>query len=228
VIEQVAYKLSKEENLVKALRAKAKRKVGLRRNRLKPRPGRLKPSPTSLEPSRKSLKPKWLLHDKDPEWLKLDRWLNLANLLSPDPLPETADEVFPPSFSFGIRSYRMVDPEGMFELTQKIRGTLDSVVSETRPKGIDRFEPTPFSMFISTLEEADLSKIRRCPVCSKYFYAQRKDQIACSRPCSNTERQRRFRINRPVYEKNRKRNLKAKEAAKRQFKEELDSRIRSR
>lgn len=59
----------------------------------------------------------------------------------------------------------------------------------------------------------DLTRLRRCPICGKFFWAWRKDKGACSPPCLDTNRVRNSRHpgKRGRYAKNRIRNKLAKE-----------------
>jgi hypothetical protein len=51
----------------------------------------------------------------------------------------------------------------------------------------------PFEEFLGELDACDLSRVKACPVCHTFFIAWRKDQKACSRPCANLLRVRKFR-----------------------------------
>jgi hypothetical protein len=57
---------------------------------------------------------------------------------------------------------------------------------------------------MADLDGCDLSKLKRCPVCSRPFMTKRKDQKGCSPRCANVERVRRSRKNAEEYEDNRK------------------------
>jgi hypothetical protein len=50
----------------------------------------------------------------------------------------------------------------------------------------------------------DLSRIRNCEVCQKFFYATRSNRLTCSKKCAGTRRQREFRKHRQDYEQQRK------------------------
>jgi len=50
----------------------------------------------------------------------------------------------------------------------------------------------PFTRFTRALQAIDTSRLRRCSVCNKFFYASRKDASCCSRECSHKRRQHRF------------------------------------
>jgi hypothetical protein len=186
------------------------------------------------EPPR-NLQPKWLPYVGDPRWLKIDRWLDQANLLRPketwikQPSEETLSRL--PLTNFEIRNYRLVSPEELFPLLQKVRQTLNWVTSQPRPAGIDHFELDPFVLFLAALGTEDLTHVHACPICGKFFRARRKDQLACSSKCANVERQRRFRKNSPTYERNQKRNRAAQQARAYREKEALSanlSKLRSR
>jgi len=47
----------------------------------------------------------------------------------------------------------------------------------------------PFTRFTEALEAIETSRLRRCVVCNRFFYAIRRDARCCSRRCSHTRRQ---------------------------------------
>jgi hypothetical protein len=158
-----------------------------------------------------SLRPPWLQFVTDPQWLKIEPWLELANVLVQVPKSALDDGADGLAFvNFGIRGYRTVEPDFLRALLLSVRDVLDTVVSQPRPGDIEHIEANPFRLFLAALDQAEPDRIRRCPKCARYFYSRRKDQIACSNQCANAERQRRFRQNRPRYEKNRRQNRQAK------------------
>jgi hypothetical protein len=161
-----------------------------------------------------SLQPRWLQYVTDPKWLKIEPWVELANAVTraseSGQLDDQGEDL--PTVNFGIRGYRVVERDWLHALLRRVRDILDAMISQPRPEGIEHVEPDPFRLFLSALDQADPNRIRRCPVCTRYFYSRREDQIACSNRCANAERQRRFRRNRPRYEKNRKQNRRAKKA----------------
>jgi hypothetical protein len=52
------------------------------------------------------------------------------------------------------------------------------------------------SPFMRMLDGTECGRIRLCPVCSKFFWAGRRDKPACSQQCAGALRQRRLRENR--------------------------------
>lgn len=56
------------------------------------------------------------------------------------------------------------------------------------------------------------ARIRRCPICSTLFVAQRLDRSACSRRCTTVLNVRRYRARQAIYEENRQKNRAAKAA----------------
>ena len=50
----------------------------------------------------------------------------------------------------------------------------------------------PFTRFTEALQPIETSRLHRCSVCNKFFYAIREDAACCSRKCSHTRRQHRF------------------------------------
>lgn len=160
------------------------------------------------EPLRRLPPPKWLPFVDDDRWLTLSRWVDEANLLDDqavsqaDPSLEVLRAL--PTENFSIRQYRSVEPAILFHLLRNVHQILNSVVSQPRPGGIEHIEPDPFTLFMFALATANPSYLHICSVCGKFLYAMRSDQRACSGSCSNTARQRRFRIQRKRYEQNRK------------------------
>jgi hypothetical protein len=76
------------------------------------------------------------------------------------------------------------------------------------PGGQGVIWPDPYRQFLSDLNGTDLSRIRRCPVCRRLFFARRRDKGACSPPCLNVNRVQTFRSlqKRKEYRDNRKWN----------------------
>jgi hypothetical protein len=62
----------------------------------------------------------------------------------------------------------------------------------------------PFKDFLAALEGVEAIRVRQCPVCSRFFYAFRKDQKACSKRCNSARRVRDWRANQARHEYNRK------------------------
>ena len=63
----------------------------------------------------------------------------------------------------------------------------------------------PFEDFLTALTVSDdLSRLRSCPSCSKFFTARRTDQKSCSRRCATLIRVHRFRGKKVEYAANRK------------------------
>jgi hypothetical protein len=67
------------------------------------------------------------------------------------------------------------------------------------------FQPEPLRWaFKAALDGAETRRIRRCPICSKFFYAVRGTQKACSPRCNATRRVRAWRAKQAQYEYKRK------------------------
>src|ERR1700722_14095998 len=67
------------------------------------------------------------------------------------------------------------------------------------------FQPEPLRWaFKVALDGAETRRIRRCPICSKFFYAVRGTQKACSQRCDATRRVREGRAKQAQYEYKRK------------------------
>jgi ribosomal protein S27AE len=62
----------------------------------------------------------------------------------------------------------------------------------------------PFKDFLTALQSVEAGRLRRCPVCSDFFFATRKDRKACSRLCNAVRRVRVWRSNQSAYEYRRK------------------------
>jgi hypothetical protein len=61
------------------------------------------------------------------------------------------------------------------------------------------------------VHQIEVARIKRCPMCEKFFYARRKEKAACSN-CLNAWNQKLHRKRSPGYQKNRKRNKRARAA----------------
>jgi hypothetical protein len=194
----VAYKLLKRKELIKTLRRRGLAWGG--------------GSPLFI------LRPKWLPYLQDPSWLAVERWIELVNRLPDEEklAQPWSDEVkeqvegLAGSANFEVPGYRIVDFVDYLRLLREARKTLLGIATQPRPAEIDHFAPDPFVLLSTALALVDLRQVQRCPICEKVFFAKRIDQMACTGPCTNTARQRRFRANRKRYERNRKRNREAK------------------
>jgi hypothetical protein len=62
----------------------------------------------------------------------------------------------------------------------------------------------PFTKFLDALAGVDAAHVRQCPVCHRLFFAVRKDQKACSKPCNAVRRVRDWRANQAEHEYRRK------------------------
>jgi hypothetical protein len=60
-------------------------------------------------------------------------------------------------------------------------------------RGIATVSPDPYAAFLDDLSGTDVTRIKRCAVCTELFYAYRAPVVACSSGCSNVERARRYR-----------------------------------
>ena len=69
----------------------------------------------------------------------------------------------------------------------------------------------PYYEFLTRLEGVEVRRVKRCPICEKFFWAQRK-KAACSARCGNTYRVRFYRENAAKYAANRRRNRRANKA----------------
>ncbi len=68
-----------------------------------------------------------------------------------------------------------------------------------------RFQADPLREALKTaLEGAEIRRMRRCPICGRFFYARRVTQQACSKGCNSTRRVRAWREKQAEYEHNRK------------------------
>lgn len=50
-----------------------------------------------------------------------------------------------------------------------------------------------YQQFLDHLNGAELTRLKRCPVCSRFFWARRSDQEACAKRCANVRRVRQHR-----------------------------------
>jgi hypothetical protein len=168
--------------------------------------------------------PTWIAErPQDAKWLKIERWVELAN----NPPGDDSSPI-----NFGVRGSRIADdPELTRTLANTVREVLSSMAQRLHDGDIDRYEPDPFYLFVSALERCELLRIRRCGIedCRNLFYAKRILQKGCSTRCAAALRQRRSREKGKEYEQNRKRNRAAKiqqsklktEARSREFKTRL-------
>jgi len=62
----------------------------------------------------------------------------------------------------------------------------------------------PFQQFLLAIEGVEATRLRQCPVCKHFFFALRKDQKACSKPCNAVRRVRDWRANQAQHEYRRK------------------------
>ncbi len=94
-------------------------------------------------------------------------------------------------------------PKGPRRLRSPSPFLLDSIrISESGR--IDTSPATPWRHFVLALHEIEAFRIKRCPICSAFFFAWRKDKHACSDRCLKAWNQRQYRLNRKRYEHNRK------------------------
>lgn len=84
---------------------------------------------------------------------------------------------------------------------------------------IERRYHDPYrDIFLPELERSDLnlSRVRRCEACSKFFWADRRNKRSCSESCASTLRSRLYRSRRIQYEKNRRINRRTRAIRARQ------------
>jgi hypothetical protein len=62
----------------------------------------------------------------------------------------------------------------------------------------------PYKEFLDALARAEPGRLRCCPICKKIFYALRRTQKTCSKPCNQNRRVREWRVKQSEYEYNRK------------------------
>jgi len=62
----------------------------------------------------------------------------------------------------------------------------------------------PVKAFLDALESVEAMRVRKCPVCTNFFYAVRKDQKSCSKRCNAVRRVRSWRANQARHEYKRK------------------------
>jgi hypothetical protein len=65
------------------------------------------------------------------------------------------------------------------------------VTARTDERAILHFAPHPL---LKALEGTDATRIRRCPICGKIYWAERIDSGACKKTCKGTRRTRKWRI----------------------------------
>jgi hypothetical protein len=62
----------------------------------------------------------------------------------------------------------------------------------------------PFREFLGVLDGTDVTRVRQCPICNRFFLAFRRDQKACSKRCNAVRRVRAWRANQEQHEYRRK------------------------
>jgi predicted nucleic acid-binding Zn ribbon protein len=80
--------------------------------------------------------------------------------------------------------------------------------------GIIRVEPDAYhDGFIRALENAEIERIKHCPICGAFFWAKPKNKGACSPKCLNLNRVRNWREKQSRYEANRRINKRARSSS---------------
>jgi predicted nucleic acid-binding Zn ribbon protein len=78
------------------------------------------------------------------------------------------------------------------------------------PDGTLWFYQDPYRDFLAVIEGVEVTRLRRCPVCGRFFWAQREDKAACGARCANVYRVRRRREKQREYAANRRENRRVK------------------
>lgn len=89
-----------------------------------------------------------------------------------------------------ISRYKQYKPDlsmPVFTVTTTIRISNDGLIEFERDD------------FMRAIEGVEVERLRRCAICSKFFWAGRLDQQCCSKNCANTLRNRRWRANSKEY-----------------------------
>jgi hypothetical protein len=149
------------------------------------------------------------------ELTAIQHWLDLVN----DP-PKGV-----PLYNFGIRGYRLVQSDKCRTIIQSIADVVANIVREPTAD-IDYLGHHPLMFFLSVLESVNRTRIRRCVACSKYFYANRNNKLACSEACSITARVRKHREKQSIYELNRKLKDGVRENAREMHLQNIQNRLR--
>ena len=160
---------------------------------------------------------RWNSYLEDDQLTKIDGWLDLVN----DP-PQNEG-----AYNFGIRNYRIVEPEQRDATMDAVSSIVRNIVVEQNA-GIDSFDHHPLSLFLQVLETVDRKRIRKCEVCEHYFYANRRNKRVCSERCGTTARVRRHREKGSEYELNRKIARAMDAEREEQHKREIRSQVRKR
>jgi hypothetical protein len=99
--------------------------------------------------------------------------------------------------------------EGMVNLWTSTRKTV-----HWETGGIIHVEPDAYhDGFIRALENAEIDRIKRCPICGAFFWAKPKNKGACSRKCLVRNRVRKWREKQSGYEANRRINKEARSSS---------------
>jgi hypothetical protein len=84
-------------------------------------------------------------------------------------------------------------PETGMQLTQ-----LSLQIEPAQDRTIVRIHD-PYEDFLHALDDKDLSRLKSCPVCGRFFVAWRSDQKSCNLRCANRLRVFKFRQKQPEY-----------------------------
>ncbi len=90
--------------------------------------------------------------------------------------------------------------------TSRTIGALVYDTFDPTPEGRIDVDASPWGRFRSALRDAEVERIKHCEVqdCSKFFYAVRQGQKACSKRCNLKRRVKKWRQKQAKYEYNRK------------------------
>jgi hypothetical protein len=91
------------------------------------------------------------------------------------------------------RAYTFNNIRALHETARDVRSILQTIA--TNPSLPDLFR----DFLLPALQEADLKRLRICPVCGQIFLALRSNRRSCSERCSTTNRAKKFRKDHPEY-----------------------------
>jgi hypothetical protein len=116
----------------------------------------------------------------------------------------------------------MVTPRPLPSVEFRLPQSAQSIVAVLKEDGSLQLQD-PYHDFLHQLESVEVGRVRRCPVCGRFFWAQRK-KAACSARCGNTYRVRFHRENAAKYAATWRENRRVKKqrAKGRIFKNERD------
>jgi hypothetical protein len=124
----------------------------------------------------------------------------------PTPVHELARQV-----AEWFKHFAESEVQGDYYVGLALRPRTDVIDGKTVAARLD-----PYQVFEKAFDGAEIARIRRCPVCSDFYYQPRNDRNACTKACRDTYRMRLMRKRKAAEKRRKKRalNRQLKDAAK--------------